>query len=166
MCGWARPPDYEVPAELQAEEEQRQLKLPTANFLNSCPDICDHVFTDASGSASATSASLMNLTQGSLIPVPAQQGFECPICLCDVGGDDDDGDGIRGLRLRECGHEDMCCSVRRGARSAPNARCFSRKRRRLRLADVPPCAAPRSGWPPAARAGDPAARVTPLAAAA
>uniref|UniRef100_A0A1I8F2N4 RanBP2-type domain-containing protein n=1 Tax=Macrostomum lignano TaxID=282301 RepID=A0A1I8F2N4_9PLAT len=27
MCGGARPPDYEVPAELQAEEEQRQLKL-------------------------------------------------------------------------------------------------------------------------------------------
>uniref|UniRef100_A0A1I8FFL3 RanBP2-type domain-containing protein n=1 Tax=Macrostomum lignano TaxID=282301 RepID=A0A1I8FFL3_9PLAT len=79
MCGGARPPDYEVPAELQAEEEQRQLKL-HGEFLKF----------------------------GSLIPVPAQQGFECPICLCDVGGDDDDGDGIRGLRC--------CASAPRGLR--------------------------------------------------
>ncbi|PAA53161.1 hypothetical protein BOX15_Mlig014046g1, partial [Macrostomum lignano] len=93
MCGGARPPDYEVPAELQAEEEQRQLKL-HGEFLKFTERERERNFRE-----------LMNLTQGSLIPVPAQQGFECPICLCDVGGDDDDGDGIRGLRLRECGHE-------------------------------------------------------------
>uniref|UniRef100_A0A1I8JNV8 RanBP2-type domain-containing protein n=1 Tax=Macrostomum lignano TaxID=282301 RepID=A0A1I8JNV8_9PLAT len=184
MCGGARPPDYEVPAELQAEEEQRQLKL-HGEFLkfrsSSATKLRDerqelHCFVHAllksgnvllskanAGPSPQTSATdptesyietpgseepedrrrpprfqqqrlrmmkrtrrmnlakllihstererernfreLMNLTQGSLIPVPAQQGFECPICLCDVGGDDDDGDGIRGLRLRECGHE-------------------------------------------------------------
>uniref|UniRef100_A0A1I8IRV9 RanBP2-type domain-containing protein n=1 Tax=Macrostomum lignano TaxID=282301 RepID=A0A1I8IRV9_9PLAT len=151
MCGGARPPDYEVPAELQAEEEQRQLKL-HGEFLKFRATLRRRALRNPKTAAAAADSSssdsddeenkadepreaadpytvticpkmrsdslsptererernfreLMNLTQGSLIPVPAQQGFECPICLCDVGGDDDDGDGIRGLRLRECGHE-------------------------------------------------------------
>uniref|UniRef100_A0A1I8F6V1 Uncharacterized protein n=1 Tax=Macrostomum lignano TaxID=282301 RepID=A0A1I8F6V1_9PLAT len=66
---WGAAADYEVPAELQAEEEQRTAEAARRIFLNS-----------RAGARSATSAELMNLTQGSLIPVPAQQGFECPIC--------------------------------------------------------------------------------------
>uniref|UniRef100_A0A1I8JQR1 SP-RING-type domain-containing protein n=1 Tax=Macrostomum lignano TaxID=282301 RepID=A0A1I8JQR1_9PLAT len=146
--GAGRSDYYEVPAELQAEEEQRQLKLHGEFLKNSSPVhrypkylkihlftgvlisddhvlhqvsyICDHVFTDASGRRERNFRELMNLTQGSLIPVPAPAGLRVPDLLCDVGGDDDDGDGIRGLRLRD--NTGRTTTLRRRAENDENAK--------------------------------------------
>uniref|UniRef100_A0A1I8FJX6 Mcm10 domain-containing protein n=1 Tax=Macrostomum lignano TaxID=282301 RepID=A0A1I8FJX6_9PLAT len=64
----ARPPDYEVPAELQAEEEQRQLKL-HGEFLK---------FTSGSAESASNFRELMNLTAGLADPRAGAAGLRVP----------------------------------------------------------------------------------------
>uniref|UniRef100_A0A1I8FJB6 RanBP2-type domain-containing protein n=1 Tax=Macrostomum lignano TaxID=282301 RepID=A0A1I8FJB6_9PLAT len=100
MCGGARPPDYELTLRRRA---LRNPKTAAAAADSSSSDSDDEEnkadepreAADPYGERERNFRELNEPDAGSLIPVPAQQGFECPICLCDVGGDDDDGDGIR-----------------------------------------------------------------------